>query len=253
MYTQETVGTRTINVFHSQQARARTTAARQQKLEEVSHRSNRGHRARRQHHRRRHPGYLRDAIDEGGGRPRLKPELVDLALRDANTLVSMVADIPPGMSQHCAAMGAPPNAEMERMVDAVRQVQVAVNMQPSTFGVQSIIRMDDAEKASALSGLINIGTSASQGRDREGFAEGVQLGQGDQATALRVIETLHQRRAGHRGRVGPQLQQARVGGSDQAANVAQSQKQETARAPSPARRRARAGETPPRTPAARGR
>jgi hypothetical protein len=102
------------------------------------------------------PAYLRDAIDGGGERPRLKPELVDLALRDANTLVSLVADIPPGMSQHLRAMGAPANAEVQTMIDAVRQVQVAVNMQPSIFGVQSIVRMESSEKASALSGLINM-------------------------------------------------------------------------------------------------
>ncbi|HLL13483.1 MAG TPA: hypothetical protein VK388_00250 [Pyrinomonadaceae bacterium] len=136
------------------------------------------------------PAYLRDAIEESGGRPRLKPELVDLALRDPNTLVSLVSDLPPGMSQHIRKLGAPPNVEMERMVDAVRQVQLSVNMQPSIFGVQSIIRMDDAEKASALSGLINIGVGFLKGEIQKDLQKSSNSSKADQATALRVLETL---------------------------------------------------------------
>ena len=61
------------------------------------------------------PAYLRDAIDAsaGGDKVRLKPELVDLALRDANTLVSLVTDVPPAMSQHLRALGVPPNADRQ--------------------------------------------------------------------------------------------------------------------------------------------
>ncbi|HEX8633595.1 MAG TPA: hypothetical protein VF703_05525 [Pyrinomonadaceae bacterium] len=138
------------------------------------------------------PAYLRDALDAstGGGRPRLKPELVDLALRDTNTLVSLVGDIPAGMSQHIRALGAPPNAEMERMVDAVRQVQVAVNMQPSTFGVQSIIRMDDAEKASTLSGLVNVGLGFVKAGLQKDLQKASESSKADIAALLQVVETL---------------------------------------------------------------
>ena len=137
------------------------------------------------------PAYLRDAIDNtGGGRPRLKPELVDLALRDANTLVSLVADLPPGISGHLRAMGAPANAEMERMVDAVRQVQLAVNMQPSTFGVQSIVRMDDAEKATALNGLINMGVGFLKGELRKDLQKAGGKPKDDTAATLAVLESL---------------------------------------------------------------
>ena len=138
------------------------------------------------------PAYLRDAIDAstGGARPRLKPELVDLALRDTNTLVSMVGDIPAGISQHIRALGAPPNAEMERMVDAVRQVQVAVNMQPSTFGVQSIIRMDDAEKASTLSGLINMSLGFVKAGLQKDLQKAGESSKADIAALLQVVETL---------------------------------------------------------------
>jgi hypothetical protein len=137
------------------------------------------------------PAYLRDAVDTSGGRPRLKPELVDLAMRDANTLVSLAADIPPGMSQHLSAMGAPVNAETQRMIDAVRQVQVAVNMPPSAFGVQSIVRMEDAEKASALSGLINMTVGVLKDKLQKDLAK-LTDGSSKEGTAstLKVLETL---------------------------------------------------------------
>jgi len=138
------------------------------------------------------PSYLRDAIDAstgGGQQARLKPELIDLALRDTNTLVSLVAEMPASASQYARSLGAPPNAEMERMLDAVRQVQLSVNMLPATFGLQSIIRMDGSEQAQALSGLVNMGlgfvkaeilkeSQKKSGGERE-----------DMAALLRVLET----------------------------------------------------------------
>ncbi|MCA1564586.1 MAG: hypothetical protein LC803_02800 [Acidobacteria bacterium] len=157
------------------------------------------------------PAYLKDAMEAssgGGGRPRLKPELVDLALRDANTLVSLVADIPPGMSQQIRALGAPPNAEMERMVDAVRQVQVAVNMQPSVFGVQSIIRMDDAEKASALSGLINMGLGFAKGELQKDLQKASESSKADLTALMRVVETLTNTARGNEVELNVSFQQA---------------------------------------------
>jgi hypothetical protein len=154
------------------------------------------------------PAYLRDAIAGSSERPRLKPELVDLALRDANTLVSMVADIPPGMSQHLGAMGAPANAEMQRMVDAVQQVQVAVNMQPSIFGVQSIIRMEDAEKASALSGLINMGAGFLKAQLQKDLQKASSSSKDDTANTIRVLETLTNAARGNEVELNVTFQQA---------------------------------------------
>lgn len=178
------------------------------------------------------PAYLRDAIDStGGGRPRLKPELVDLALRDANTLVSLVADVPPGMSQHIRAMGAPPNAEAERMVDAVRQVQLAVNMQPSTFGVQSVIRMDDAEKAMALSGLVNMGLRFIKGEITKELQKANVSDREDKASFLRVLETLTNAARGNEVELGLTFQQASLAEVIKRQMMPKPKKQETAAPP----------------------
>lgn len=139
------------------------------------------------------PSYIRDAIDASGGggqQSRLKPELVDLALRDTNTVVSLVAEMPASASQYVRAFGAPPNAEMERMLDAVRQVQLSWGMIPSAFGVQSIIRMDGSEQAQALSGLVNIGAGFVKGEITKDLQKKSGGEREDMAALLRVLETL---------------------------------------------------------------
>jgi len=207
MYTQETVGTKTISLFTLNKPASADGTQNSKKfpvdqIAAVALDANTiavGI-----------PAYLRDAIETSGGgdRARLKPELVDLALRDPNTLVSLVADIPPGISQHIRAMGAPSNAEMERMVDAVRQVQVAVNMQPSTFGVQSIIRMDDSEKAMALSGLINMGVGFLKGELQKDLQKISNSSKADATAALRVLETLTNASRGNEVELNVTFQQA---------------------------------------------
>lgn len=138
------------------------------------------------------PAYLRDAIDTsaGGDKVRLKPELVDLALRDANTLISIVTEVPPAASQHLRALGVPPNAEADRIVDALRQIQLSVNMQPSTFGVQSIMRMENAEAAATLSGLVNMGANFAKGELAKEIQKKTGGDREDMASLLRVFETL---------------------------------------------------------------
>jgi hypothetical protein len=237
MYTQETVGTRTISVFNLNKpapaAGGDAPAAGQQtskkfpidQIAAVALDANTiavGI-----------PAYLRDAIAEGGERPRLKSELVDLALRDANTLVSMVADIPAGMSQHLRAMGAPANVEMERMVDAVRQVQLALSMQPSTFGVQSIIRMDDAEKASALSGLVNMGLGFVKGEITKELQKASASNKEDKAALLRVMETLTNAARGTDVELGLTFQQASLVEVIKRQMMPKVKKQDTALAPAP--------------------
>ncbi|HEY0083853.1 MAG TPA: hypothetical protein VGB61_13750 [Pyrinomonadaceae bacterium] len=208
MYTQETVGTKTVSLFTLNKPAADGGAGQSPKkfpidqIAAVALDANTiaiGI-----------PAYLRDALDAstGGTRPRLKPELVDLAMRDANSLVSLVSDIPAGMSQHIRALGAPPNAEMESMVDAVRQVQLALNMQPTTFGVQSIIRMDDPAKASALSGLVNVGVGFLKGEIQKELQKVSNSSKAETAAALRVLESLTNTARGNEVELNVSFQQA---------------------------------------------
>jgi hypothetical protein len=189
MYTQETIGTKTLNIFTLNKPAPADAASGEQKkkfpIDQVAAVALDANTL-----AVGIPAYLRDAIDTTGGRSRLKPELVDLAMRDANTLVSLAADIPPGISQQLSAVGAPVNAEVQSMIDAVRQVQLAVNMQPATFGVQSIVRMENAERASALSGLINISVGFMKDKLQKDLAKLSGSSKDGTASTLKVLETL---------------------------------------------------------------
>ncbi|MDQ1558877.1 MAG: hypothetical protein QOD32_1937 [Pyrinomonadaceae bacterium] len=227
MYTQETVGTKTINVFTFNKPAPADGGNNSGKgkfpidqIAAVALDANTiavGI-----------PAYLRDAIEEGGARPRLKPELVDLAMRDANTLVSLVADIPPGMSKHIRALGAPPNAEMESMVDALRQVQLAVTMQPSTFGLQSIMRMDSSEKAMTLSGLVNMGLGFAKGELTKELQKSSVSDREDKAALLRVLETFTNASRGSEVELGLTFQQASLAEVVKRQMTPKPKKQETA-------------------------
>jgi hypothetical protein len=228
MYTQETVGTKTVNVFtFNKPAPADGAAAGSGKgkfpvdqIAAVALDANTiavGI-----------PAYLRDAIEEGGSRPRLKPELVDLAMRDANTLVSLVSDFPPGMSKHLRAFGMPQNVEMESMLDAVRQVQLAVTMQPSTFGVQSILRMDSSEKAMALSGLVNMGLGFLKGEIAKDLQKASASDKEDKAAFLRVLDTLTNASRGSEVELGLTFQQASLAEVIKRQMMAKKQPQATA-------------------------
>jgi hypothetical protein len=179
------------------------------------------------------PSYLRDAIDAGAGgdKARIKPELVDLALRDANTLISLVTDVPPSMSQHLRSFGMPPNAEADRIIDALRQVQLSVNMLPGTFGVQSILRLDSPESASTLNGLVNMGANLAKGE----IAKEVQKKTGgerdDMASLLRVFETLTNTTSNNEVVLGLTFQQASLAEVIKRQMAKKQQPQATAAAP----------------------
>lgn len=183
------------------------------------------------------PAYLRDAIDAsaGGDKARLKPELVDLALRDANTLVSIVTEAPPGMSQHLRSLGVPPNAEADRIIDALRQLQLSVNMQPGTFGVQSIMRMENPEAASTLNGLVTMGANFAKGEMAKEIQKKTGGDREDMASLLRVFETLTNTTSGNDVVLGLTFQQAGLAEVIKRQMMPKPKKQDTAVTPAPNR------------------
>ncbi|HVG31116.1 MAG TPA: hypothetical protein VM864_15505 [Pyrinomonadaceae bacterium] len=109
--------------------------------------------------------YVTSAIDaraEGGSR--ISPDLVDLALRDADALVSLAAALPASLSKYLdggkGSSGMFVNDEMRRLLDSVRQVQASLNMTPLRFGVQTVLRADTPEDARAISGFVQMGISS---------------------------------------------------------------------------------------------
>jgi hypothetical protein len=109
--------------------------------------------------------YVASAVDarEGGG-ARIKNDLVELALRDADALVSLAATLPASLSKYLDADKGSANMfindEMKRLLDSVRHVQASLNMTPLRFGVQTVLRADTPEDARAISGLVGVGVNS---------------------------------------------------------------------------------------------
>ncbi|MCA1630326.1 MAG: hypothetical protein LC785_03795 [Acidobacteria bacterium] len=109
--------------------------------------------------------YVTSAVDaRDGGGTRIKSELVDLALRDTDALVSLAATLPASVSKYLDSGKGSPNMlvndEMKRLLDSVRHAQASLNMTPARFGFQTVLRADTPEDARAISGLVSVGVNS---------------------------------------------------------------------------------------------
>ena len=148
------------------------------------------------------PAYVRAAIDaRGGGGGRVRAELADLALRNAESLVTVAGEMPAGLSNllgmagqatgNQAAAGAVMNDEIKRLIDSVRQMQLSVNMGAADFGVQTILRTDKPEDARAISGLAALGLGAvEQGLQKDAAAAKTAKARADARKFLGVLKSV---------------------------------------------------------------
>ncbi|MCA1817323.1 MAG: hypothetical protein LC746_13190 [Acidobacteria bacterium] len=141
------------------------------------------------------PAYVTSAIDARSHEaPRVKDDLVELATRDADALVSLAGEMPPSVSKYLNAAGGADNPlvndETRRLVDSIRVVQASLGMTAAQFGLQTVLRTDAPESARALSGLIATGVSLAQTQIRNGAAKrGGKLTADDQRV-LTLLRTL---------------------------------------------------------------
>jgi hypothetical protein len=153
------------------------------------------------------PDYVRSAIDaRAGAGARIRADLAELALRDTAALVSVAAELPPGLSKYLGtadaatggAMSAVMNDEIKRLVDAIRQVQASVNMTPAQFGVQTTVRTDRPEDARALSGLVAFGVNLAEQELQKGVAAAkTQKARADATQLLGLVRALSNTTSGN--------------------------------------------------------
>ena len=148
------------------------------------------------------PAYLRAALDaRSAGAGRLRADLVDLALRNPDTLLSLAGDLPPGLSTHIeAAMGAAPTGggahagmmnEIKRLAASLRQLRMSVNMTATDFGVETTMRTERAEDARALSGLVKMGVGMGEQEISKDLGAGkTAQKRADAQKALAVLKSL---------------------------------------------------------------
>jgi hypothetical protein len=145
---------------------------------------------------------VRAAIDARAGAGRLRAELADLALRNADSLVSVAGEMPAGLSKllgTASQLGAPGgsaasavmNDEIKRLIDSVRQTQFSINMGAADFGVQTVLRTDRPEDARAISGLASMGIGmAEQELQKEATSAKTAKAKADARKFLGVLKSV---------------------------------------------------------------
>jgi hypothetical protein len=125
------------------------------------------------------PAYVAAALDaRGGAGARVKSDLVELALKDNDALVSFAGEMPPSVSKYLDSSaggmsGGFVNDEMKRLIDSVRQIQISLNMTPAQFGLQATLRTNTPEDARAISGFVTTGVSFAESEARKDAARKV--------------------------------------------------------------------------------
>lgn len=125
------------------------------------------------------PAYVAAALEARSGGTRVKSDLVELALKDNDALVSFAGEMPPSLSNYIDPPGGKGftgdllNDEMKRLINSVRQIQISLNMTPAQFGLQATLRTDTPENARAISGFVTTGVSFAESEARKDAARKV--------------------------------------------------------------------------------
>ncbi|HVF54520.1 MAG TPA: hypothetical protein VM934_00140 [Pyrinomonadaceae bacterium] len=113
------------------------------------------------------PGYVRAAIDAAGaGQGRLKSGLIDLAASHSNALTSLTIEVPESLPEYLRKTGMPPNEEIDRILSWLKQLSLSTGMTATDFNLQAAVQTDNAEHASAISGMIRMAQTAAESAAR---------------------------------------------------------------------------------------
>ena len=142
------------------------------------------------------PAYVRSAIDAASGRGGLKASTIDLAARDPQAIWSLTADIPPSLTDTIHKLGAPPNEELDQMLSWIKQVSLSQGMDAVDFTFRAAVLTDEAEHASAFSGLLRMGLLALQTELGQEAAKKKGKDADEARQALSVLKTVVNRTDG---------------------------------------------------------
>ncbi|MCA1591666.1 MAG: hypothetical protein LC754_03250 [Acidobacteria bacterium] len=133
------------------------------------------------------PGYVRAAIDAaGGGQGRLDAGLVDLSMRNPTALSSLTVVVPETLPGYLQKMGAPTNEEINKIIGWLKRVSLSTGMTALDFNFRAAIQLDNAEHASALSGIVRMGLMAAE----NAIGEDLKKKRGHQAEAQAAMLAL---------------------------------------------------------------
>lgn len=110
------------------------------------------------------PGYLRAAIDAGGGKDRISPESLNSLVRDPNVLVSFAGSPWNSFAKSFGMMGTEGNARPPRCETKIGDLYMALNMDANNFMLRGVTNADNPDTAKIFanlySGLLRYATSS---------------------------------------------------------------------------------------------
>jgi hypothetical protein len=117
--------------------------------------------------------YVKAAIDaRDGGQGRLRADMLDLATRQPDMIASFVGEIPEALTRQLQTLSKmPKNDEMTRLAMAVKRIQLALTMNAADFGIHSIVGTDTPENARSLNGMVSMGIGALRAAVERDIAE----------------------------------------------------------------------------------
>jgi hypothetical protein len=97
---------------------------------------------------------VREAIDSSAGRGRVNTELVQMATRNPNAILSFGANVPSAAMRELGLMGLD-NDEITKAVSAIRQVYGSIGTTAAGFDMLTVARTENAEQAQRLSDTVS--------------------------------------------------------------------------------------------------
>ena len=104
------------------------------------------------------PSYVKAMLDTDGGKNRIKPELAQLIGREPEALIRIAALVPQGLFAGMLPKDAQGNEEIGRLVGGIEQLYIGLNMDAQAFPVSLALKMNTAENARAIAGLLQMVT-----------------------------------------------------------------------------------------------
>lgn len=102
------------------------------------------------------PAYVKAALDADTGKNRIKPELVQLAGREPNSLIAIAGLVPQGWLAGVLPKDAQSNEEMARLTSSIEQIYLSLNMDAQAFPLSLVLKTNTAENARAVAGLLQM-------------------------------------------------------------------------------------------------
>ncbi|MEN3333355.1 MAG: hypothetical protein V7641_2720 [Blastocatellia bacterium] len=100
------------------------------------------------------PAYVKAAVDADTGKNRIRPELVQMVGREANSLIAIAGLVPQGLFASILPKEIQGNEEIARLAGSIEQIYIGLNMDAQGFPLSVMLKANTVENAHAITGFL---------------------------------------------------------------------------------------------------